>query len=1109
MSKQRPILFCSFLLIAAFLLAFASHAQEQAAKDAPKPPEKKKGLSLKTERKVEFTTDEGTWISLDVSPDGQTILFELLGDFYTLPITGGEAKPILTGLPFESQPRYSPDSKMIAFISDRDGADNVWITNADGTGEPKQLSKDRQGTFVSPTWTPDGDYVIVSQATAASRGSAELWMYHKLGGAGLKISKGGGAPAAPGAPPAPGPSTSGAHATKDGRYIYYAVRAPRVSGGPGIPSTQIMRRDRVTGEEDSITFTPGNAFRPLVSPDGKLLVFGTRFEAQTGLRVRDLGTGEERWLKHPIQRDEQESRATRDLLPNYAFTPDGKELLISYGGKIHALNVADGADRVIPFTAKVALDIGPLLNFQSKIEQGAVRARLAQNPVVAPDGKRVAFSALAELYIADLPNGKPKRVTSVEHAREFHPSWSPDGQWLTFVTWSTLGGHIWKTRADGSGAPQQLTRTAAFYRDPVWSPDSKRVVALRTSRLTRVDHPSDFLGPQPGLDIIHLPAEGGDATLIAPTRGLGRPHFTADAERLFVYSGAQGLISMRFDGTDRRTILKVNGKSRGGPEPSPAQDVRISPDGSRALALAGSQLYVLVVPVAGGDTPTINVAAPAVPLKKLTTIGADSFAWADGGKTITWTVGATLFRQPLSTVSFEPEKPPEPAAAAEKKDATEPAKPEPKKSLAEEIELVVEKPRHTPKGNIVLRGAKVITMRGTETILDADVVVTDNRIVAVGRRGTVTVPADARIFDVKGKVIMPGLVDIHAHWEVRHQVLDTEDYTFWANLAYGVTTGRDPQTSTNDTFAYTDLVDIGEMIGPRAFSTGPGVFSDTDFQSAEEAKNTVARYRKHYKTNTLKSYLVGNRQQRQWVVEACKELQVLPTTEGGADFKMNLTHAIDGFSGNEHSLPIVPLYNDVVQLFAKTGITYTPTLLVAYGGPIGEYHFFETTEVYDDPKLQRFTPQSVLYGKTARLPWFRKNEYIFPQIAAGAAAIVKAGGKVGLGGHGELQGLQCHWEMWGLAMGGMNNHDVLRVATLLSAEAIGFGQELGSLEAGKFADLLILDKDPLLDIRNSNSVRWVMKNGEMFEGDTLNQVWPQVKPLPAPWWWNGKPNGKP
>ena len=135
---------------------------------------------------------------------------------------------------------------------------------------------------------------------------------------------------------------------------------------------------------------------------------------------------------------------------------------------------------------------------------------------------------------------------------------------------------------------------------------------------------------------------------------------------------------------------------------------------------------------------------------------------------------------------------------------------------------------------------------------------------------------------------------------MRHSVLDLQTWSFFANLAYGVTTGRDPQTGTNDMFAYQDLVDIGELAGPRAFSTGPGVFSNTDFQSAEEVEGVVARYKKYYRTNTLKSYMIGNRRQRQWMIDACQKNEIMPTTEGGLDLKLNLTHALDGFSGNEH-----------------------------------------------------------------------------------------------------------------------------------------------------------------------------------------------------------------
>ncbi len=395
-------------------------------------------------------------------------------------------------------------------------------------------------------------------------------------------------------------------------------------------------------------------------------------------------------------------------------------------------------------------------------------------------------------------------------------------------------------------------------------------------------------------------------------------------------------------------------------------------------------------------------------------------------------------------------------------------------------------------------------------IPNADIVITDNRITAIGRRGTVTIPAGAAVKDIRGTTVMPGLIDIHAHWtEIRRRVLDLNAWPLLVNLAYGVTTGRDPQTSTNDMFAYQDLIDAGAMPGPRAFNTGPGIFQTTNFKSAEDAEHFLDWYANYYRASTVKSYTVGNRQQRQWVIQASKKFRLMPTTEGALDLKLDMTHAIDGFSGNEHALPIVPLYRDVVELFARSKITYTPTLLVAYGGPWAENNFFEEKDWYNDPKLRRFFPPNELWLRTSRRPWFQSREQIYPRLATEAGKILAAGGRVGLGGHGQFQGLQCHWEMWALASGGIKPHDVLKIATINGAEALGFDQDLGTLEPGKLADLLILDKNPLENIRNTNTIHYVMKNGELFEGSTLNRVLPNPAQLPALWWWNDRPDGAP
>src|SRR5579884_2118291 len=1071
-------------------------AQAQEKKEEKKDDNKKdekKGLPLKPSRKVEFTTDEGTWLSLDVSPDGKTIAFELLGDIYTLPIEGGEAKLIDGGMAFDSQPRFSPDGQWIAFLSDREGSENVFIMHPDGSDQ-KQVSKDPNSEFASPSWSPDGKYIFVSK-TNFGIGPREIWMYHVDGGSGIQITKSKPTPATR---RQDRPNAMGVVASADGRYLYFAERHGDFSYNAMFPQWVIIRKDRRTGDEDTIIQQPESAFRPLVSPDGKFLLYVTRYETESGLRLRNLETGDDRWVRYPVTRDDQESLFTRDLFPGYAFLPGAREIVYNQDGKIRRLNLETGAEQVIPFTAKVSQDLGPKLDFPQKEPTGPVKVRLIMDPVQSPDGKRLAFSAMTHLYTLDLPSGKPQRLTA-SNSTEFQPAWSHDGKWIAYVSWGAGGGELWKVPSTG-GTPQQLSKSLAVYSNPVFSPDGSRIVLLRGNAYDREN--SNFDGGQTS-----------NADLILPARGAGGPHFTAEKDRIYVYTPG-GLVSLRYDGTDRRTHLQVKGQGLYFfEEPIPADDIVPSPDGQWALAHVMNQLYLLPLPAASGEAPVVNVMSPSVPVKRLTDIGADYWAWADEGKTITWGVGASFFRQPLSSISLAPPK--DEKKDADKKDSSSSAdakqeekKPEKFKEQqkdVQEIAVDLEVPRKTPKGTILLRGATVVTMRGPkndEILKDADIVIENNRIKSIGPKGAI--PAGAKVFDMRGKTITPGFVDTHAHWsEIRRGILDTQNWAFLSNLAYGVTSGLDVQTGTNDMFAYQDLVDAGDILGLRAYSTGPGVFSDNNFQSEQEVKGVLTKYRDYYGTHNIKSYIVGNRRQRQFMVQASKELEMMPTTEGALDLKLDLTHVIDGFHGNEHTLPITPLYNDVLQIFAKSGIAATPTLIVNYGGPFGENYWYEYSEVHDNPKLNHFTPHRIIDEKTKRRPeWFRKDEYAFPKLAAQVAKLARDGALIGVGSHGQLQGLGYHWEMWMIASGGMTPLEVLKCATINGARIIGRPDEVGSIEPGKLADLVIFDKSPLDDIHNSNTIHWVMKNGELFEGDTLNEVWPEPKKLGPLWFWN-------
>jgi hypothetical protein len=326
---------------------------------------------------------------------------------------------------------------------------------------------------------------------------------------------------------------------------------------------------------------------------------------------------------------------------------------------------------------------------------------------------------------------------------------------------------------------------------------------------------SEFGGLRIPLDLVWLPASGGPVELIVPARGVGAPHFGPEPDRVYVYS-TDGLLSLRFDGTDRRTHLKVTGPGRAGaPRPPAADTVLVRPDGKWALASVNNQLWIVAVPPFTGQAATVSVRSPALPAKRITDIGADYFTWTDEGRTLTWAIGATFYRRTFDSIDFTPEprerepggggeagdRPaadrPDPGATAGRKDALDLDK------AVEAVTVTLELPRAAPRGSIVLRRATVITMKGDEVIRDADVLVTDNRIAGVGRRGSVSIPPGTREIDARGTFIVPGFVDTHAHWEFRtHDVLEPQNWSLVANLAYGVTAGLDVQTSTNDYFAY-------------------------------------------------------------------------------------------------------------------------------------------------------------------------------------------------------------------------------------------------------------------------------------------------------------------
>ncbi len=1019
-------------------------------------------------------TRTGTWMSVDVSPDGEEIAFDLLGDLYLMPIAGGEARRITSGISWDMQPRFSPDGRWIAFTSDRTGksgkgGDNIWIIEVDG-GETRQITDESFRLLNGPSWHPSGEYIVARKHFTSRRslGAGEMWMYHMSGvegGAteGMQLT----------AKPTDQKDVNEPVFSPDGKYLYYSLDATpgqqfeydKDSNGS---IYAIDRLDTQKGETIRLISGAGGACRPTPSPDGKSIAFVRRVGPKTGLHLYDIASGAVTLLYGDLERDMQEAWAIHGVYPGIAWTPDSGSIVFWARGTLHRIDASTKEVVAVPFHVKDSRTVAKAQRVETEAAPGAFDVRMLRSVRISPDGGLAAFQTLGKILLRELPEGESRRLTSQVEDFEFFPSFSRDGRHVVYVSWNDQRlGEVRVAAVDGSEM-WTVTTEPGHYQDPVFSPDGTTIVYVKS---TGGYVHSPLWSNDPG--VYRVPFRGGEATLI--TKDGATPQFGGSSERVFLTRSSfdkdadnTKLVSIGLDGKDEFTHFTS----------SWATDYALSPDGEWVAFIERFNVHVAPF-VQTGKTISIGPDAKGLPVARASKEAGANIQFSGDSGSLHWSLGPTLYTRPLTDcfafLDGAPETLPEPTA--------------------EGINLGFKAMHDLPRGSIALVGGTIVTMRGDEIIRDGTVLIERNRIKAVGTREEVLVPTHAKVIDITGQVICPGFIDTHEHGpQASGGVTPQQNWGNYARLAFGVTAFHDPSNDTESIFAAAELQKGGLIVAPRIYSTGMILYGAAgSFKASIDSLDDALFHLRRIKSAgafSVKSYNQPRRDQRQQVMEAARQVGMNVVPEGGSTFMHNLTMIVDGHTGIEHTFPVEMVYDDVKQLWKETGVGYSPTLVVAYGGLGGENYWYSKMDIWNHERVLGYVPPEVIKPRATRRITAPDHDWNHIRQARICKIAYDLGLTVSPGGHGQLNGLATHWEMWGFEQGGMTPHEALRCGTLLAARYIGMEKDLGSIEPGKLADIVVFDKgrDPTKNIRDTEFIQYTIANGRMFDARTMNQL---------------------